>query len=148
MTEKDAEMAESQLMIEKLDTEKDKLLRGEVSHNFHIPRVGYYHADARRFFPHPYGYEQDGKFFINGEWKDQTVPAIAAASRPTAEALEHVQKVLEEEQATAGNNGNANGANQGHSGGFGMGNMLMMYWLLSGNRGMFSPGAGFQNASG
>lgn len=148
VTEKDAEMAESQLMIEKLDTEKEKLLRGEVSQNFHIPRVGYYHADARRFFPHPYGYEQDGKFFINGEWKDQSVPAIAAASHPTAEALEHVQKVLEEEQATAGNNGDSTNTNQGHSGGFGMGNMLMMYWLLSGNRGMFSPGAGFQNASG
>jgi hypothetical protein len=61
VTEKDAEMAESQLLIEKLDTEREKLLRGEVSQNFHIPRVGYYHADARRFFPHPYGDEQDGK---------------------------------------------------------------------------------------
>jgi hypothetical protein len=142
MTEKDAEVAETQSQIDKLDTEKSKLTKGEVSHNFNIPRVGYYHADARNFYEHPYGFSRDGRYFINGEWKDEMIPAMADSSRPTPEALKKVEAALEEEQKTA-----TNSSGQQHQG-FGMGNALMMYWLLSGNRGMFSPGAGFQRASG
>ncbi len=138
VTARDAEMAESQLQIEKLDSEKTRLMNGEVSHNFHLAKVGYYHADARDFFEHPYGYERDGRYFINGAWSDTMKPAAATASRPSPEALKRVEKALEEQPATA----------SGHSHGFGMGNALMMYWLLSGNRGMFSPGAGFQQAGG
>lgn len=144
-TEKDAEMAESQSQIEKLDSEKSKLIKGEVANNFHIPRVGYYHAEARNFYEHPYGYEQDGKYFINGIWQDHSVVATVAASRPTPEALKKVEAALEEEQKTASN---TQPQQQQHGGGFGMGNALMMYWLLSGNRGMFSPGNGFRQASG
>lgn len=142
MTEQDVEAAETQSQIEKLDTEKSKLIKGEVSHNFQIPRVGYYHADAREFFEHPYGFSQNGRYFINGEWRDELIPAAAASSRPTPEALKKVEAALEEEQKVA-----TNPSGQHHHG-FGMGNALMMYWLLSGNRGFFSPGAGFRNASG
>jgi hypothetical protein len=141
MTDQDAEMAETQTQIEKLDTEKSKLIQGEVSHNFHIPRVGYYHADQQDFFEHPYGFSQDGRYFINGEWKDESVPAMTTASRPTPEALKKVEAALEEEQKVAAKPS----GQQSH--GFGMGNALMMYWLLAGNRGMFSGGSGFQQAS-
>jgi hypothetical protein len=140
VTSKDAEMAATELQLSKLDAAKARLLAGEVEHNFHLEKVGYYHADAHAFFEHPYGYERDGKFFINGEWKTEMLPALASSSRPSAEALKKVEAALEQEQQTASG---------GHShGGFGMGNALMMYWLLSGNRGFFSPGAGFRHADG
>lgn len=143
-TDKDVEMAETQSQIEKVDSEKSKLLQGEVSNNFHIPRVGYYHAEAHEFYEHPYGFEQDGRYFINGIWQDQPVAATVASSRPSPEALKKVEGALEEEQKVAANPSSPHY----HSGGFGMGNALMMYWLLSGNRGMFSPGNGFRQASG
>ena len=144
MSEQDAEVAETQSQIEKLDTEKSRLTAGEVSHNFHIPRVGYYHAGARNFYQHPYGFEQDGRYFINGDWRDENTAEPLAASRPTPEALKKVETALEEEQKTASNSS----IHHHHGGGFGMGNALMMYWLLAGNRGMFSPGNGFRQASG
>ena len=140
-TEKDAEMAETQTQIEKLDSEKSRLIEGEVANNFHIPRVGYYHAEARNFYEHPYGFEQDGKYFINGVWEDQAVAETVTTSRPAPAALKQVEAALEEEQKVASNP-------QSHGGGFGMGNALMMYWLLAGNRGMFSPGNGFRQAGG
>lgn len=143
-TEQDVEMAETQTQIEKLDSEKSKLIKGEVANNFHIPRVGYYHAEAHGFFEHPYGFEQDGRWFVNGIWQDQPVAETLASSRPSPAALKKVEAALEEEQKVAANPSNQ----QHHGGGFGMGNALMMYWLLAGNRGMFSPGAGFQQAGG
>src|SRR6478609_7904351 len=100
-TEKDVEMAETQTQIEKLDSEKSKLLQGEVSNNFHIPRVGYYHAEARNFYEHPYGFSQDGRYFVNGVWQDQPAAETVASSRPTPEALKKVEAALEEEQKTA-----------------------------------------------
>ncbi len=145
MTEQDEEVAKTQSQIEKLDTEKSKLIKGEVSHNFHIPRVGYYHASAQNFYEHPYGFAKDGRYFINGVWRDENTPESLTASRPTPEALKKVEAALEQEQKIASNPSNQ----QPHgSGGFGMGNALMMYWLLSGNRGMFSPGNRFRQASG
>ena len=140
VTAKDAEMAATELQLSKLDAAKSRLLAGEVEHNFHLEKVGYYHADAHAFFEHPYGYERGGQYFINGEWKPTLVPAVASSSRPGAEALKQVEQALEQEQQTAGNN-------HPH-GGFGMGNALMMYWLLSGNRGFFAPGNGFRQADG
>jgi hypothetical protein len=144
MSEQDEAVAETQSQIEKLDTEKSKLINGEVSHNFHIPRVGYYHASAQNFYEHPYGFAKDGRYFINGVWQDENVPESVTASRPTPEALKTVEAALEQEQKTASNSS----GQQSHGGGFGMGNALMMYWLLAGNRGMFSPGNGFRQASG
>ena len=139
-TEQDVEMAAVQSQIEKLDAEKARLMQGEVANNFHLPRVGYYHAEARRFFEHPYGYAMAGRYFANGEWQDEPVPELALSSRPSPEALKNVEAALAEEQKTA----SAQTGGQG----FGMGNALMMYWLLAGNRGFFSPGAGFRQASG
>jgi hypothetical protein len=138
-TEKDAEMAAIQSGIEKLDSQKSKLLRGEVENNFHIPGVGYYHAEIGTFLEHPHGFVKDGLHFINGEWEYFARESAVVASRPTASALRRVEAVLLEEQKTA-----ENAPQEG--GGLGMGNALMMYWLLSANRGTFTPGAGFRQA--
>ncbi len=139
-TEKDAEMAEAQTQIEKLDSEKSKLIKGEVANNFHIPGVGYYHAEVGNFYEHPYGFVKDGQHFINGEWEYFARETTVSASKPTQTTLRRVEAALEEEQKVAS-------SPQQHGGGFGMGNALMMYWLLSANRGNFAPGAGFQQAS-
>ena len=144
-TEKDVEMAETQSQIEKIDSEKSKLINGEVANNFHLPRVGYYHAQAQNFYEHPYGFSQDGRYFIDGAWQNELSEATVASSRPSPEALKKVEAALEEEQKVAAN---PSSPQQQHGGGFGMGNALMMYWMLSGNRGMFSPGNGFRQASG
>lgn len=145
-TAKDQQMAETQKRIEALDQQKSKLSSGEVENDFYLEGVGYYHAGAHDFFPHPYGYSHDGKWFVNGVWQEQAPPLEAiGSSRPSPAALKKVEAALEkEQQALAGQSG---ARNQNSGGGFGMGNALMMYWLLSGNRGFFSPGAGFRSAS-
>lgn len=141
-TEQDMEMAEVQTRVESVDQQETTLKRGEVANNFHLGKVGYYHAQVHRFFEHPYGFQQDGRWFVNGEWQERE-PSSAGieASRPIPEELAKVDAALVEEQKQAGPSG------QGGSS-LGMGNALMMYWLLSGNRGMFGGGAGFQQASG
>lgn len=139
-TEKDAEMAETQHRIEKLDGAKSALLMGEVPNNFHIPGVGYYHAEMGDFFEHPYGFVKDGQHFINGRWEYFARETTVKASHPTPKTLRHVEMALEEEQKGETQNQNP------HQGGLGMGNALMMYWILSGNRGMYSSGSGFQQA--
>lgn len=144
-TAKDQQMAETQKRIDSLDAQKSKLMSGEVPNDFFLEGVGYYHAGARDFFQHPYGFAHEGKWYVNGKWqsKPPKVEAIAS-SRPSPEALKKVEAALQkEQQLLAGQSGAGNSG--GH--GFGMGNALMMYWLLSGNRGFFSPGAGFQRAS-
>ncbi|GAA5132073.1 hypothetical protein JIN84_07605 [Luteolibacter yonseiensis] len=139
-TEKDVEMADIQARIEKLDGIKSSLTSGEVTNNFHIPGVGYYHAEIGRFLEHPYGFVKDGLHYINGEWEYFARESTVAASHPTAKALRQVEMALEEEQKNT-----ALPQNQ-HQGGLGMGNALMMYWLLSGNRGAYTSGSGFQQA--
>jgi hypothetical protein len=143
-TAKDQQMAETQKRIEALDSQKAKLATGMVLNNFHLEGVGYYHAAARDFFPHPYGFEQDGKWYANGVWQARPGPDSVADSRPSPEALKKVEAALEkEQQLLAGPSGSARSS----GGGFGMGNALLMYWMLSGNRGFFSPGNGFRHAS-
>jgi hypothetical protein len=146
-TEQDAKMANTQTQIEKLDAEKARLMNGEVANNFFIPRVGYYHAAARQFFEHPYGYKEGSRYFVNGQWQDTAVKESSLTSRPLPEALKKVETALEQEQKELAANPKT-GEAQPRSSGFGMGNALMMYWLLSGNRSSFSPGAGFRQASG
>jgi hypothetical protein len=144
ITEKDVEMATTQSQLEKMDSERSRLTRGEVANNFPLTGLGYYHADARDFYPHPYNFSQDGRWFVNGEWQDQPGGETIAATKPTPETLKKVEATLEKEQELAKTQpGNASG-----NGGFGMGNALMMYWLLAGNRGAFAPGAGFRQAGG
>lgn len=138
-TEKDVEMANIEKQIDTLDGEREKLQNGEVTNNFNIPRVGFYHAAAHDFYEYPYNFERDGSYFVNGHWQNQLGTDATASSRPSAEALKKVDAALGEEQKTATQP-------QSGGGGFGMGNALMMYWLLSGNRGMFSSGPGFQQA--
>lgn len=143
-TAKDQQMAETQKRIEALDAQKAKLTGGEVPNNLHIEGVGYYHSLARDFFPHPYGFAHEGKWFVNGQWVAQAPVENESSSKPSPEALKKVQAALErEQQLLAGQSG----AGQRNSSGFGMGNALLMYWLLSGNRGGFTQGPGFQRAA-
>ncbi len=164
-TAQDENMAKLQAKIDALDAQKGKLMNGEVENNFNLPGVGYYHAEACDFFEHPYGYQQDGRWFANGKWQDHAVAETpVTASRPTVEALTRVEAALNREQqllasqgksapGTAGSSapGTAGGSAPGttgnnHQGGPGVGTALMMYWLLAGNRGSYAPGMGFQRA--
>ncbi len=148
-TAQDENMAKLQARIDTLDAKRAKLLNGEVENNFNLPGVGYYHAEARDFYEHPYAYQNDGRWFANGKWFDKPVAeAAVAASRPTPEALKKVEDALNREQqliASQGNGASATTVNNYHQGS-GFGNALMMYWLLAGNRGSFIPGMGFQRA--
>lgn len=141
-TDADVKMAGIQKKIETLDSSEQLLKQGLVENNFSISGVGYYHAAKNDFFEHPYNFERDGKWYVNGAWQNHPEVEGIPASRPSPEALKKVDAALTREQQTTG----AAPAQAHSGGGFGVGNMLMMYWLLSGNRGMFSPGAGFQNA--
>lgn len=145
-TPKDEQMAATQKRLDELDAVKSKLMAGELPNNFHLEGVGHYHAAARDFFPERYGASSSQGWYVNGKWEALPGPDPVPDSRPTPEALRKVEAALEKEQQLLagqpqGSSGNATG------GGFGMGNALMMYWLLSGNRGFFSPGAGFRQAS-
>lgn len=144
-TEKDAKMAETQSRIDELDAQQDLLKQGEVANNFDIPGVGYYHAAKHDFFEHPYGFMRDGRWFVDGAWQDQPGADQVPPSRPSAEALKKVDAALAREQELL--NSGSQASSGGHRDGMGVGNMLMMYWLLSGNRGFFSPGSGFRQAN-
>jgi hypothetical protein len=71
--------------------------------------------------------------------------AKVAASNPTPEALKKVELALDREQQLLAQQPAGTSTTQ-HRSGFGAGNALMMYWLLSGSRGSFAPGAGFRQA--
>lgn len=147
-TPKDQQMAETQQRIETLDAQQAKLASGMLPNNFHLEGVGYYHAAARDFFPESYGATSNRGWFVNGTWELNPGPDSVPDSRPTPEALQKVEAALEkEQQLLAAQPAGSSGSGQAQGHGFGMGNALMMYWLLSGNRGFFSPGAGFRNAS-
>jgi hypothetical protein len=147
-TAEDEKIAKIQAQLEALDAQKSRLMTGEVANNFELPGVGFYHAAARDFFPHPYGFQQDGKWFVNGQWQTEPVAeASVAASQPTPAALKKVEAALEaEQQKLASQGGAAGNSAASHSHGPGFGSALMMYWLLAGNRGSYAPGAGFQRA--
>jgi hypothetical protein len=145
-TAKDQEIAETQKRIEEFDAQQAKLASGLVPNNFHLEGVGYYHAAVSDFFEHPYGFARDGRYFVNGMWQAEPGPATVADSRPTPAALKKVEAALEkEQQLLAGQSGSGTAHRSG--GGFGMSNALLMYWMLSGNRGFFSPGNGFRQAT-
>jgi hypothetical protein len=142
-TEKDAAMANLQSGIDKLDSQHALLKAGEVSNNFHMEGVGYYHARRHEFFPQQYNLRaNDGRYFVDGSWLAQPGPDNVPPSRPSPEALQKVDAALtaarKEEEKSGGTTANNGG------GMFSGTNMLLMYMLLSGNRGLFSPGAGFQ----
>ena len=146
-TAQDEKMAKLQSQIEAIDSQRSSLMNGEVANNFELPGVGFYHAGARDFFEHPYGFSKDGKWFVNGQWQTEPVAeATVAASRPTPEALKKVEAALDREQQLLAASGQSTNSTTQHHHGSGMGSALMMYWLLAGNRGSYAPGAGFQRA--
>ncbi|MEI6176438.1 MAG: hypothetical protein WCS43_06070, partial [Verrucomicrobiota bacterium] len=98
-TPKDEQMAALQKKLEAVDAEKSRLMTGEVANNFELPGVGFYHAEARDFFPHPFGHEKDGKWYVNGQWQEFAPgEAHVTTSRPTPEALKKVELALAHEQ--------------------------------------------------
>ena len=149
-TAEDEKIAKIQSTIDDLDAGAEKLKSGEVANNFHIAGVGYYHANKNDFFDYPYNFERDGRWFIDGVWDNFPSYAEVPASRPSKEALKKVDDALtlaQQKEHPATSSGSTTVYNNYDSGGgIGAGNMLMMYWLLSGNRGFFSPGPGFQQA--
>lgn len=151
-TADDEKMAALEQKLDELDTRRAQFTQGYVLHNMELPGLGFYHADAQDFFPIRYGQEQDGKWFANGEWLDTQPPASdKSMSHPKPEALKKVEEVLAREQeALAQAPGETSTApatvHHHHGGGMGIGNMMLMYWLLSGNRGSYMPGAAFHRA--
>ena len=156
-TAQDVQMAELEKNLDEIDRRRAQLTQGYVDHNLEIPGVGFYHADAHDFFPYAYGHEKDGKWFANGEWVDTQPKAPSmSVSRPSEAALKKVEGILakEQEQELAGGGGGGSTSSHSpsthhtthHYGGSGVGSMLLMYWMLSGNRNNFTPGAGFQQA--
>ena len=146
-TEADAAMAKLQSGIDKLDSQHALLKAGEVSNNLHMEGVGYYHAGKRDFFPQPYNLRAaDGRYFVDGSWQGQPGPDHVPPSRPSPEALKKVDAALTLARKEEEENGGSTNSTTNHQGGGGFSgtNMLLMYMLLSGNRGLFSPGAGFQ----
>lgn len=138
--------AESKRLIDELDSQRQQLLSGEVPNNFHIPNVGYYHAGAKDFYEHSYNSQKDGKWFVNNAWVDQPGPETVPPSRPAPESLTRIQSTLEKaEQSLDATAAQANQYAHQASSGPGLGSAMMMYWLLSGNRGGFTPSAGFSN---
>jgi hypothetical protein len=147
-TAADEQMAGLQKKLDDIDSRRAQLTQGYLEHNFELPGLGFYHVDANDFFPYKYGEQQGGKWYANGEWVDyQPLTPALTSSRPSVEALKKVEMLLEREQQLASQGGGTSSSTvHHHHGGSGIGNMLMMYWLLSGNRGFFTPGAGFQQA--
>jgi len=143
-TPEDLNMAVLQQNLDSVEGRKALLLKGEVEHNMEIPGLGFYHVEAQDFFPYPFGHAQNGKWYANGEWRNfQPGTPFLNSSRPSDEALRKVEAHLAQEQE-AGAKGTTASHSTYHGGG--VGNMLLMYWLLSGNRGSFMPGVGFQRA--
>ncbi len=158
-TSEDIKMAALEQQLDEVEKRKTQLLSGEIENNFEVPGLGFYHCEAKDFFPYRHGFAQDGKWFANGEWlaEPPSIPS-PSTSRPSAVALQKVQQLLEREQELAKQMGTPSGGSSGdttsssgtvhhhHHSGMGVGSMMMMYWMLSANRGGFTPGAGFQYA--
>ncbi len=144
-TQKDVEMAGLQKKIDALDQQRLQLMRGSVPNNFHVPGVGYYHAPVRNFFEFPYDHVKDGMHYINGKWEYFSKEPEVASSQPTAAALKKVEAALEEQEQEEDGKQNATASNH-RGGGFNTTDALLMYWMLSGNRGNFTAGNGFRQA--
>ena len=142
----DDSSADAEKRVAEVDAVQGQLESGMVENNFQIPKLGYYHAAAHRFYEFPYNQYKDGQYYVNGTWQAEAGPENISSSRPNADELKRIDAALEEEQKQVA--AHPQTYHSGGGGGMGVGNMLMMYWLLSGNRGFFSPGPGFTNAAG
>jgi hypothetical protein len=119
---------------------------GKIENNFHLEKLGYYHANAHRFFPHAYQEEKDGKWFVDGEWRDQRGAEAVEPSTPNVETLAALEKLLVEQPAPASGSSSSSMPMQmgmphtGFFGGhFGWTDALLTYMVLSGNRNQYTP---------
>ncbi len=150
-TAEDEKMAALEQQLDDVEKKKAQLMSGEIENNFELPGLGFYHSEAQSFYPHRYGAIQDGKWFANGDWVNQVPGAPSPAkSRPSEATLQKIQELLEKEQELAQSGSSSTHSSSGgvhhHHAGMGMGSMMMMYWMLSSNRGGFTQGRGFQYA--
>lgn len=128
------------------DQRKAVFESGKIENNFHLEKLGYYHANAHRFFPHAYQEEKDGKWFVDGEWRDQRGVETVEPSTPNVETLAALEKLLVEQPAPASGSSSSsmpmqmgmhhNGFFGGH---FGWSDALLTYMVLSGNRHQYTP---------
>lgn len=148
-TAEDQRMAKMQAEIDQLDAQRQKLLRGIVENNFELENVGFYHAAARKFYSTRYNEQRDGKWFVNGNWQDTKGIEPVDPSRPDEETLKQLESVFLKEknewEQMAHSGGGGTVHHHHHSSGLGTG--LMMYWLLSSNRGHYPMSSGFQQST-
>lgn len=151
-TAEDARIAKMEAEVERLDSQRAQLLKGELANNFELPGLGFYHAAVNDFYPVSYNTQENGRWFVNGEWKEAAGQLDVPPSRPSTAALQRVEQQLtkeretwEKESAAPATASSGSTAHHYHGAGFGQG--LMLYWLLSGNRGHYNPGPGFQQTA-
>ena len=118
-----------------LENKRLAFASGQIENNYHHKGLGYYHAAARRFLPHPYNQEKEGKWFVNGVWQDTMGPEPVAASAPDEETL----AALENSLVTAAKSTTATTTAQPHYGSSGLSHALLAYAILQGNRNRYTP---------
>lgn len=134
-----------------LEEKRKKMEKGELSNNYHLEELGYYHAAAQDFFPFPYNSrdKENRYYYVNGEYQDAAGPTDVADSRPKPEALKKVEEYLarETKELDAQEARNQQVPHSYHSGP-GIGTYMMMYWLIQQNRQHgYQPGVGYGQAA-
>src|ERR1041385_7973732 len=65
----------------------------EYPNNHHDMGVGYYHAAAQRWFPHPWNEYREGRgYYWNGTWNATPDQGIVLKSTPPASVVERVNQ--------------------------------------------------------
>jgi len=65
----------------------------EYPNNYHVMGVGYYHAAAQRWFPHPWNEYREGRgYYWNGSWNTTPDQRMVLKSTPPATEVERVNQ--------------------------------------------------------
>jgi hypothetical protein len=148
-TEMDSEMARQQETVDQFDENAEKLSAGKIENNFKHPTLGYYHANTYQFYPTPYQQEENGKWFVNGEWQEFRGPETVLASEPNEETLAKLEaslpelekKTAEEKQPVASQSSSQNNnqnAGYNHHPSY-LSSALFTYMILRGNSHRYAP---------
>ncbi len=130
------------------DQRKAVFESGKIENNFYLEKLGYYHANAHRFFPHAYQEEKEGKWYVDGEWRDERGAEAVEPTTPNVETLAALEKLLVEQPVSANGTASSSGSasppmgmhHNGFFGGhFGWSDALLTYMVLSGNRHQYTP---------